>query len=141
MGKAWRALLGALALALLAGCGSPQSLEGLAWEMTSVQDGEGRVLACGPGLGDSFPGAQERELTCRAEDGRLTLAWEGGSAAGVLHRAEQGPGGSLCRLEVEGLGKGYAVRSATEYPGGESSPTLVVTFPGEYTFYFAGSEA
>lgn len=131
-------LLAALLAVLCAGCGSRLSLEDHTWTMTVVSDKDGQVVACGPGAAQDHPGAEQLSLTCTAKDGTVTFQTEEDTRQGTYRQTQREAYGRLYEMEIKDWGWGHAVCSWTESDTGERRPTLVLTFPKEYTLYFTG---
>ena len=140
------AVLG-LALALVVLLYSVQAsqtlrIEDRAWNMTLLLNGEGNVLACGPDLAEIYPDTEVLALSCQAKDGQLRLARTDSSETntGVYRQTDRTQAGRLYEVEVKDLGWGYGSCSFTNPKTGETAPTLVLTFPRDYTLYFTGTK-
>lgn len=131
-------LLAVLVAVLCAGCGNRLSLEDYTWTMTVVFDKDGQVVACGPGAAQNHPGVEEFSLTCTAKDGAVTFQTEEDTRQGTYRQTQREAYGRLYEMEIKDWGWGYAVCSWTKSDTGERRPTLVLTFPKEYTLYFTG---
>ena len=131
-------LLAVLVAVLCAGCGNRLSLEDHTWTMTVVFDKDGQVVACGPGAAQNHPGVEEFSLTCTAKDGTVTFQTEEDTRQGTYRQTQREAYGRLYEMEIKDWGWGHAVCSWTESDTGERRPTLVLTFPKEYTLYFTG---
>ena len=111
-------------------------VEDYAWSLDTLQNGEGQVVACGPGQKDLYPHAEAIELTFTAEHGRLTCSRE--NITGTYRQTETNPDGSLYELYVEGWGQGLGGCAYTKHATGETVPTFAVQFPERYSIYFTG---
>ena len=127
-----------LVAVLCAGCGNRLSLEDHTWTMTVVFDKDGQVVACGPGAAQNHPGVEEFSLTCTAKAGTVTFQTEEDTRQGTYRQTQREAYGRLYEMEIKDWGWGHAVCSWTESDTGERRPTLVLTFPKEYTLYFTG---
>ncbi len=99
-------------------------------------------MACGPDLAEIYPDTEVLALSCQAKDGQLRLARTDSSETntGVYRQTDRTQAGRLYEVEVKGLGWGYGSCSFTNPKTGETAPTLVLTFPRDYTLYFTGTE-
>ena len=141
--KKKRAIALGMALALLAifaiyAARSVIKVEDYAWSLDTLQNAEGQVVACGPGAAQDRPGAEQLSLTCTAKDGTVTFQTEEDTRQGTYRQTQREAYGRLYEMEIKDWGWGYAVCSWTELDTGERRPTLVLTFPKEYTLYFTG---
>ena len=130
-----RALLCALALLLLAGCGAiPQGIpQGLTWTAQTLQSQEnGDILAAAEGT--SFPDAAPLDVTAQVEGGTITLTdhASGETCTGTLSPAENAaPNAQIYALSFPDSPEGYAVYGVTEYSGGGREATLYLTVDGQ----------
>lgn len=131
----------AAALLVLSGCGgSALSIESHQWELSAVLDGEtGAVVACGPSWQEAYPDAAVFSLSCQAQGGHLTLRGQEETYTGTYQQAERSQKDTVYQVTVEGS-TGQAVCSTTDHRTGEQAPTLVLTFPRDYTLYFTGTK-
>ena len=113
-------------------------VEDYAWSLDTLQNVEGQVVACGPGAAQNHPGVEEFALTCTAKDGTVTFQTEEDTRQGTYRQTQREAYGRLYEMEIKDWGWGHAVCSWTESDTGERRPTLVLTFPKEYTLYFTG---
>ena len=113
-------------------------VEDYAWSLDTLQNGEGQVVACGPGAAQNHPGVEEFALTCTAKDGTVTFQTGEDTRQGTYRQTQRETYGRLYEMEIKDWGWGYAVCSWTESDTGERRPTLVLTFPKEYILYFTG---
>lgn len=114
-------------------------IEDFTWTMSTVQDANGNVIACGSSNAIQYPDAEETSLSCEARKGVLTLVCGTEETAGTYHQTQQNQDGRLYEMEVKGLGWGYGVCAYTVFDTGERLPTLVITFPKDKTLTFTGS--
>lgn len=130
-----RALLCALALLLLAGCGAiPQGIpQGLTWTAQTLQSQEnGDILAAAEGT--SFPDAAPLDVTAQVEGDMVTLTDHAAGEAytGTLSPAENAaPNAQIYALSFPDSPEGYAVYGVTEYSGGGREATLYLTVGGQ----------
>ncbi len=130
-----RALLCALALLLLAGCGAiPQGIpQGLTWTAQTLQSQEnGDILAAAEGT--SFPDAAPLDVTAQVEGDMVTLTDHAAGEAytGTLSPAENAaPNAQIYALSFPDSPEGYAVYGVTEYSGGGREATLYLTVDGQ----------
>ncbi len=131
----------AAALLVLSGCGgSALSIESHQWELSAVLDDEtGAVVACGPSWQEAYPDAAVFSLSCQAQGGHLTLRGQEETYTGTYQQAERSQKDTVYQVTVEGS-TGQAVCSTTDHRTGEQAPTLVLTFPRDYTLYFTGTK-
>ena len=61
-------------------------VEDYAWSLDTLQNGEGQVVACGPGAAQNHPGVEEFALTCTAKDGTVTFQTEEDTRQGPTAR-------------------------------------------------------
>ena len=128
-----RALLCALALLLLAGCGAiPQGIpQGLTWTAQTLQSQEnGDILAAAEGT--SFPDAAPLDVTAQVEGDMVTLTDHAAGEAytGTLSPAENAaPNAQIYALSFPDSPEGYAVYGVTEYSGGGREATLYLVEP------------
>ena len=113
-------------------------IEDFTWTMSTVQDANGNVIACGSSNAIQYPDAEETSLSCQARKGVLTLVCGTEETAGTYRQTQQNQDG-LYEMEVKGLGWGYGVCAYTVFDTGERLPTLVITFPKDKTLTFTGS--
>ena len=114
-------------------------IEDRAWNMTLLLNGEGNVLACGPSWQEAYPDAAVVSLSCQAQGGHLTLQGQKETYTGTYQQAERSQKDTVYQVTVEGS-TGQAVCSTTDHRTGEQAPTLVLTFPRDYTLYFTGTK-
>ena len=114
-------------------------LEDYSWTLTTAQDQNGNVIACSSEDSAQYPNAEKLSLFCEAQDGMITLSSQAITAKGTYRQTQQNPEGRLYEIEIKDLGWGYAVCSYTEFHSGEQLPTLVMSFPKEYTLTFTGT--
>ena len=133
-----RALLCALALLLLAGCGAiPQGIpQGLTWTAQTLQSQEdGEILAAAEG--SSFQGAAPLDVTAQVEGDMVTLTdhTSGETYTGALFPAWwTDPEDQIYELIFHGdpQGKGVTVLyGITEYSNGNRDATLLLTLAEE----------
>ena len=124
-----------LVILVVASYQSVLRLEDYSWTLTTAQDQNGNVIACSSEDSTQYPNAEKLSLFCEAQDGMITLS----SAKGTYRQTQQNPEGRLYEMEIKDLGWGYAVCSYTEFHTGEQLPTLVISFPKEYTLTFTGT--
>ena len=126
-----RALLCALALLLLAGCGAiPQGIpQGLTWTAQTLQSQEnGDILAAAEGT--SFPDAAPLDVTAQVEGGVVTLTdhASGETCTGTLSPAQDAaPNAQVYTLTFPDQPEGYGVYGVTEYADGNRDATLYLT--------------
>ncbi len=117
----------------LSGCGrSPLPIEGMDWELTSVQH-----IDAPEGIWDAVTEETEAPLTCTLSDGKLYLSrpesgesWEGSYQAGDTDPR------STTTYEVSfGEKDGRMVSGLTTYLDGSQDGTLIITCDG-YTLRF-----
>ena len=126
-----RALLCALALLLLAGCGAiPQGIpQGLTWTAQTLQSQEnGDILAAAEGT--SFPDAAPLDVTAQVEGDMVTLTDHAAGEAytGTLSPAEDAaPNSQVYTLAFPDKTGGYGVYGVTEYADGSRDATLYLT--------------
>lgn len=113
-------------------------VEDYAWSLDTLQNGEGQVVACGPGAAQNHPGVEEFSLTCTAKDGAVTFQTEEDTRQGTYRQTETNPDGSLYELYVEGWGQGLGGCAYTKHATRETVPTFAVQFPERYSIYFTG---
>ena len=114
-------------------------IEDFTWTMSTVQDANGNVIACGASSAAQYPDVEETSLSCEARKGVLTLVCGTEETAGTYHQTQQNQDGRLYEMEVKELGWGYGVCAYTVFDTGERLPTLVITFPKDKTLTFTGS--
>ena len=130
-----RALLCALALLLLAGCGAiPQGIpQGLTWTAQTLQSQEnGDILAAAEGT--SFPDAAPLDVTAQVEGDMVPLTDHAAGEAytGTLSPAENAaPNAQIYALSFPASPEGYAVYGVPEYSGGGREATLYLTVGGQ----------
>lgn len=126
-----RALLCALALLLLAGCGAiPQGIpQGLTWTAQTLQSQEdGEILAAVEG--SPFQGAAPLDVTAQVEGGTITLTdhASGETCTGTLSPAQDAaPNAQVYTLAFPDQPEGYGVYGVTEYMDGSRDATLYLT--------------
>ena len=126
-----RALLCALALLLLAGCGAiPQGIpQGLTWTAQTLQSQEdGDILAAAEGT--AIQEVPRLDLTAQVESGTITLTDHAAGEAytGTLSPAEDAaPNSQVYTLAFPDKTGGYGVYGVTEYADGSRDATLYLT--------------
>lgn len=128
-----------LVILVVASHQSVLKLEDYSWTLTTAQDQNGNVIACSSEDSAQYPNAEKLSLFCEAQDGMITLSSQAITAKGTYRQTQQNPEGRLYEMEIKDLGWGYAVCSYTEFHSGEQLPTLVMSFPKEYTLTFTGT--
>ena len=126
-----RALLCALALLLLAGCGAiPQGIpQGLTWTAQTLQSQEnGDILAAAEGT--SIQNVPLLNLTAQLDGGTITLTDHaaGETYTGTLSPAQDAaPNAQIYTLVFPDQPEGYGVYGVTEYADGSRDATLYLT--------------
>lgn len=127
---------------LLTGCGSQGTthhIEDKDWQVVTVQSNQdGQVLFIGDTMREIYPDAAVLELTCRAENGKLTFtsgtqSWEGSYT-------QQDSGGVEATIYSFTVGDetGPAAVSVTTRQDGSAEQTLVLQLGG-YSLYFTAT--
>lgn len=121
--------------------GNMLKLEDFTWTLSTVQDQDGNVVACGPENSFQYPGAQEVSLLCTAQGKEICFHTDTEETTGTYRQTQQNWDERLYELDVKEWGWGYAVCAYTEFDTGERLPTLVMTFPKDYTLTFTGTRS
>lgn len=131
-----------LMLLLLVGCGKGNgakecNIDGYDWVMTSVQNESGQIIACGES-NDETEGIPIMRLTCKAENGNITLDLEekGEKHEGTYELREKEIKSGIYTIRLDGE-EGIAVVSQTAYQDGKDKPTLVMNIDGYGINFFA----
>lgn len=131
-----------LLLLLLVGCGNKNgeeecNIEGYDWIMTSIQNEDGQVIACGEN-NDGTEGIPIMRLTCKAENGNITLDLEekGENYEGSYELREREIKSGIYNIRFDGE-EGIAVVSQTAYRDAEDKLTLVMNIDGYGINFFA----
>lgn len=133
------AIIAVLLLVCLAGCSSTPKfpIDRYSWEMTTVQSGEkGSVIACSAELADRNEGAEVIALTCKAEDGYISVAdlTDSETYTGEYRVTETSSKATIYEIKI-GDTTGHAVTSMTTYRDESESPTLIISI-GDYALNF-----
>ena len=155
------ALLLFLLLCLLSGCGGtpPVSVEDYSWKLTSVQGPpSGDMIGGNQPYSESFPQAELLDVSCQAEDGRLTLSdlTTGKNAQGSFRLVQTSPDSAIYEITFPGeiqLGRrvlipeagssqapGHGVSAMTTYNDGSQTPTFIISL-GNYVLNFQASSS
>ncbi len=102
-------------------------LEQSQWQLTTIQDEEGVVLACGVHNENPTETAPQIDLVCTAGDGVLTVEdkTHGECYSGTYARKESGQKEVIYQVTLE-QEQGFAVVSTMQYEDGTAVPTLVL---------------
>ncbi len=127
----------ALAAMLLTACSGAVNvprIEDYEWTMTSVLGEGGEVIACSPG--EPYEGAKTVEMTCKAENGSLTITdiTGGESHTGSYSVESTSPESVIYNISI-GDSQGYASSAMTTFYDGSQIPTFVMSIDG-YALYF-----
>ena len=121
-------------LAFAAGCsGANISPEGKDWRLAFVQGQEGQVIFCSAEYTDLYPEAERADLSCRAENGSLTIAGGKEEYSGTYRETDRDKG-AVIYTAAFGEKACMMVCSLTERTDGDEW-TLVLSSE-EYTATF-----
>ena len=81
-------------------------IEDFTWTMSTVQDANGNVIACGSSNAIQYPDAEETSLSCQARKGVLTLVCGTEETAGTYRQTQQNPRWQALRDGGERAGLG-----------------------------------
>ena len=73
-------------------------IEDFTWTMSTVQDANGNVIACGSSNAIQYPDAEETSLSCQARKGVLTLVCGTEETAGTYRQTQQNQDGRLYEM-------------------------------------------
>ena len=124
-------------LLFLTGCNNSQvpKIDEYDWVMTSVQsiDADGQAIAFGERGSSTLPSAQQVDLTCKAENGNLTLTDQTNNKTytGTYKLTQTDPKSNIYEVVVDGK-EGMAVVAMTTYHDGSQAPTFIINL-GDYT--------
>ena len=126
---------------LLTACGkqvTTHRIEDKDWQVVTVQSTQdGSILFIGNSMLEIYPDAAVIELTCRAENGKLTFTsgTQSWSASYALQKSDDNAAIYTVTIEDE---TGPAAVSVTTYQDGQAEQTLVLQLGG-YSLYFAAA--
>lgn len=130
-------LLFAVLLLFLTGCNNSQvpKIDEYDWVMTSVQsmDADGQAIAFGERGSSTLSSAKQINMTCKAENGNLTLADQTNNKTytGTYKLTQTDPKSYIYEVVVDGE-EGMAVVAMTSYHDGSQEPTFIINL-GDYT--------
>lgn len=118
-----------LMMLMLSGCGKTEgpTIEQSSWQLSTAQNEEGALIACGVNNETCPDDTPAVDLLCTAENGVLTLenAATGRRFSGS-YRLDQSKGVTVIYEITLEEQPGFAVVSTTEYEDGSSVPTLIL---------------
>ena len=126
---------------LLTACGkqvTTHRIEDKDWQVVTVQSTQdGSILFIGNSMLEIYPDAAVIELTCRAENGKLTFTsgTQSWSASYALQKSDDNAAIYTVTIEDE---TGPAAVSVTTYQDGQAEQTLVLQLGG-YSLYFTAA--
>lgn len=132
-------VLSAIILLVLVGCSNSTAvyIGGYEWEISTIQVGEdGAVIACSKENKMTYDSAVEREMSCTAKDGVLTLTdtTNGNIYEGTYEQAESSKETTICEITLVEE-SGNAVSSMTVYQNDTKVPTLIISI-ADYVLTF-----
>ena len=127
---------------LLTACGkqvTTHRIEDKDWQVVTVQSTlDGSILFIGNSMQEIYPDAAVLELTCRAENGKLTFTSGTQSWEGSYTRQDSGGVEATIYTLPVGDDTGPAAVSVTTRQDGSAEQTLVLQLGG-YSLYFAAA--
>lgn len=127
---------------LLTACGkqvTTHRIEDKDWQVVTVQSTQdGSILFIGNSMQEIYPDAAVLELTCRAENGKLTFTSGTQSWEGSYTRQDSGGVEATIYSLTVGDETGPAAVSVTTRQDGNAEQTLVLQLGG-YSLYFAAA--
>ena len=124
-------------LFVFSSCGETDiRIENWDWQLESVLDGEGRVVACSPSYTGMADTAVEVEVYASAREGVLTVSDHTGNKtySGTYSLTDRAPDSILYAVDLDGQ-QGYAVCGAVTYHDKSQRMTLILKI-GDYTCNF-----